>query len=346
MALAGLNTFIRVLIVLLAGAIFALDQYFLYLYRKYDQVVFHWRFYSHIIISGVIVLFVIISEFVYRASRHRRHDYYDNSKKRWCGGHFWSIFRFIWAILLAGGILAWAVPVWLDKQRVMFTLPVGRNTPEAQAYLTNDDNDDRWINPYNIFDCPPWKDGEPLTYICKFDEQALYASFGLAALLIIEGFLTISIETCAHGYRKSYNITPDPYVATSHVVPMETLNKSQHAPEPEEVPKQKGIFRSLKDHIRRDEDYDVENNYSSAHHVGKNHDANRSLPALPVQPEEEDVEIRSDSAMISSSILISSPGPNPFLGEDHMYQQQLAYAQAGESSQNPYPVDVKRADGL
>ncbi|KAK3845383.1 MAG: hypothetical protein J3R72DRAFT_436613 [Linnemannia gamsii] len=379
MAFAGFITFIRVLVALLAAAVFGVDQYFLYLYRNYDQVVFHWRFYSQVSISGIVFLFVIISEVVYRISRYNdRDEYYhqygnSGKSKRSCAHHFWSIFRFIWAMIFAAGILAWVVPAWMDNQRIMFTIPVGRNSPEADAYRIGRKGKD-WVNPVNIFDCPTWKDGEPLTYLCKLDEQVLYASAALACLLAIEGFFTIIIDS------RRRNVVPydqQPYIVPAtgpqtyttatagHVVPMETLNTTQHVPAPaaDESPKQKSIFRSLKEHIRRDEVYDVESNYGSsgynprttyvteAHHVG--YDANRSLPALPARPtttnEEEDEEVRSDSAMIPKSVpappIGGAPGPNPFLTDDQVRQQQLAYSQGSGSSQSPYAADIKSADG-
>ncbi|KAF9135692.1 hypothetical protein BGW39_001091 [Mortierella sp. 14UC] len=373
MALAGFNTFIRVLVALFAAAVFGVDQYFLYLYRNYDQVVFHWRFYSQVSISGFVFLFVIASECTYRISRYNaRDDYYNQygnsgeKSKRCCGGHFWSIFRFIWAMIFAAGILAWVVPAWMDKERIMFTIPVGRNSVEANAYRTGR-KDSEWVNPFNIFDCPIWKDDEPLTYLCKLDQQVMYASAILACLLIIEGFFTVIIDT-----RRRHIVRYDqqPYIipatgpsayttaTAGHFVPMENLNKTAHVAPTEDSPKQKSIFRSLKEHVRREDVHDVESNYGSsgynpqsiyvieARHVS--YDADRSLPPLPARPttattEEEDEEVRSDSAMIPKAV--PAPGPNPFLTEDQLRQQQLAFSQASGSSQSPYTADIKRADG-
>ncbi|KAG9065544.1 hypothetical protein KI688_001832 [Linnemannia hyalina] len=391
MTLAGFITFTRVLIGLIAVAVFGLDQYFLRIYRNNDQVVFHWRFYSQIGISGVLFLFVSISEVVYRISRYNnRSDYLDGGwggeapkVKRGCGKRFLIIFRFIWAMVFAAGITAWVVPVWLNNQRIMFSIPVGRNTPEADAYRTNHKNGD-WINPNNIFDCPAWKDGEPLTYLCKFDEQALYCSAGLAFFAFVEGVLTLIVESRRRRRRVDYHhqpytmspapgAGPNPYITANagHVVPMDTLNNTKAITEEEP----KSIFRSLKEHIRRDEIYDNENhnNYGSsgynpnstyvveAHHVGHEY-TDRSLPPLPARPtteeerhrrEEEEEEVRSDSAMIpkvAPVVPVDGPvptGTNPFLNEDQSQQQQLAYAQAaGRSSQSPYhAADIKRADG-
>ncbi|KAF9902989.1 hypothetical protein EC991_004323 [Linnemannia zychae] len=372
MALAGFITIIRILIALAAAAVFAVDQYFLYLYRNYDQVVFHWHFYSQVSISGAVFLLVIASETAYRISRYNaRDDYYNQygnsgGKPKSCTcGHFWSIFRFIWAMIFAAGILAWVVPVWMDKKRIMFTIPVSRNSVEANAYRTGRRGGD-WINPLNIFDCPEWKDGEPLTYLCKFDQQVMYVSAALAFLLVIEGFFTIIIDT-RHRHIVRYNqksyvaptTDPNAYTAInpSHAVPMEDLSKTAHVAPTEESPKQTSIFRTLKEHIHREEDHDVESNYgnsgynprsniSEARHVG--YDVDRSLPPLPAQPttgttEEEEEEIRSDSAIIPKPVPV--PGPNPFLTGDQILQQQLAFSQASGSSQSPYPADIKRADG-
>ncbi|KAF8947309.1 hypothetical protein BGZ47_009606 [Haplosporangium gracile] len=390
MALAGFITFMRILVGIVALAVFGICQYFLYLYRNHDQVVFHWRFYSEISISGVLFFFVIISETAYRIARYNnRSEYLDGEwggeapkVKRGCGGCFWTIFRFVWAMVFAGGILAWVIPAWMDKQRIMFTIPVGRNTPEADAYRTGHKKED-WINPRDIFDCPAWENDQPLTYLCKLDQQALYCSGILACIAFVEGLLTLIIESRRRrvNYRhQPYNMEPvsgagpNPYttVTAGHVVPMDNLNENK-AVTKEEEQQSKSIFRSLKEHIRRDEAYDVENKYGSsgynsnstyvveAYHVGHEY-ADRSLPPLPARPtteeerhrrEEEEEEVRSDSAMIPKSIPVvpvdgSIPtGPNPFLNEDQLQQQQLSYAQAtGSSSQSPYhAADVKRVDG-
>lgn len=388
MALAGFITFIRVLVGLLAVAVFGVDQYFLYLYRNHDQVVFHWRFYSQISISGALFFFVIISETAYRITRYNdRSDYLDGGwggeapkAKQGCGKRFWTIFRFILAMVLSAGILAWVVPAWMDKQRIMFTIPVGRNTPEADAYRTGRKSGN-WINPYNIFDCPAWKNDEPLTYLCKLDEQALYCSAILACIAFVEGLLTLVIDSRRRRrvdyHPQHYTMSPapsagpNPYttVTAGHVVPMDTLNKTKAVTEEEP----KSIFRSLKEH-RRDEVYDNEslNNYGSsgynpnstyvveARHVGHDY-TDRSLPPLPARPtteeerrrREDEEEVRSDSAMIPKSVpVVPVDGPvpigtNPFLNEDQLQQQQLVYSQAtGGSSQSPYhAADIKRADG-
>ncbi|KAG0068770.1 hypothetical protein BGZ89_004095 [Linnemannia elongata] len=390
MALAGFITFTRVLVGILALAVFGVDQYFLYLYRNYDQVVFHWRFYSEVSISGALFFFVIISEVAYRITRYNdRSDYLDggwggetSKAKQGRGKRLWTIFRFILSMLLTAGILVWVVPAWMDKQRIMFTIPVGRNTPEADAYRTGRKNGD-WINPFNILDCPAWKNNEPLTYLCKLDEQALYCSAVLACIAFIEGLLTLVIDSRRRRrvdyHHQPYTMSPapgtgpNPYttVAAGHVVPMDILNNTKTVTE--EQPK--SIFRSLKEHIRRDEVYENEshNNYGSssynpnstyvieARHVGHEY-TDRSLPPLPVRPtteeegrrrEEEEEEARSDSAMIPKSVLVVPvdgtvpTGTNPFLNEDQLQQQQLAYSQAASgSSEGPHhAADIKRADG-
>ncbi|KAG0286903.1 hypothetical protein BGZ96_009084 [Linnemannia gamsii] len=393
MALAGFNTFLRVIIGLIAGAIFGIDQYFLYLYRNNDTLVYHWRFYSQIAISGLFFLLVVISEIVYRISRYNdRSNYVDGGwggeplkTKRSCLSQFWTIFRFVCAMILVAGTGGWVIPAWWDKQRLMFNIPVGRNTPEAAAYRTGPKSHD-WVNPNNIFDCPSWRDGDLVTNLCKFDQQVLYTSAGVAAFAFFEAILTVIIQS----RRRRVNYINQPYVMDSyapgtgpnayntltagHVVPMDNLNTNK-AVTKEEEGEPKSIFRSLKEHIRRDEVYDVEsnNNYGSsgynpnstyaveARHVGHEY-TDRSLPPLPARPtneteeercrrEEEEEEVRSDSAMIPKSLpMIAGPvptGTNPFLNEDQLQQQQLAYAQAaGGSSQSPYhAADVKRADG-
>ncbi|KAG0289496.1 hypothetical protein BGZ97_006449 [Linnemannia gamsii] len=390
MGLAGIITVTRVFIALIAGAIFGVDQYFLYLYRNYDEIVFHWRFYSQVTIAGLFFLLVIISECVYRISRYNeRSDYLDGGwggeppkTKRSCAKRFWTFFRFLCALILVAGTGTWVVPAWLDKQRILFSIPVGRNTPEAAAYRTGSKDRD-WVNPFNIFDCPTWVDGQPLTYLCRLDQQILYCSAGVACIAFVEAFLTLIVES----RRRHVNYSHQPYVMSppapgtgpnayttitaGHVVPMENLNTNKAVTKKEEP---KSIFRSLKEHIRRDDAYDVEsnNNYGSsgynptstyaveAQHVGHGY-TDRSLPPLPVRPTneteeerrryEEEEEVRSDSAMIPKSHpVIADPvptGTNLFLNEDQLQQQQLAYAQAaGGSSQSPYhAADVKRADG-
>ncbi|KAF9156858.1 hypothetical protein BG015_000036 [Linnemannia schmuckeri] len=390
MALAGFITFIRILVGIAALAVFGVNQYFLYLYRNHNQVVFHWRFYSEISISGALFFVVIISETAYRIARYNdRSEYLDGGwggeapkAKRGCGRHFWTIFRFIWAMIFVGGILSWVVPAWMDKQRIMFTIPVGRDTPEADAYRTGRKKQN-WLNPRDIFDCPAWINDQPLTYLCKLDEQALYCSALLACLAFIEGLLTLIIESRrrrVNYHHQPYNMgpisgtDPNPYttLTAGHVVPMDKSKENKAVTKKEEQ-QPKSIFRSLKEHIRRDEDYDVENNYGSsgynpnstyvveARHVGHEY-TDRSLPPLPARPtteeerhrrEEEEEEVRSDSAMIPKSTPVVPvdglvpTGTNPFLNEDQLQQQQLAYAQAaGSSSQSPYhATDVKRADG-
>ncbi|KAG0212514.1 hypothetical protein BGX33_003502 [Mortierella sp. NVP41] len=378
MALSAFISVLRVLIILLSAAVFGINQYFLNLWRNNDHLVFHWRLYAQIAIAGIVFLVMLASEihFRFKNNRRRAHEDFQSQygkveelvpKKRSGCQHFWIIARFVWVWIFAAGILAYVVPNVIDRQRIFFEIPVSRDSPEAQAYKTGRKSPE-WRPPKDLFSCQSWVWDQPMTYLCKLDEQCMMVALAVSFLCVIEGLATLfndyltrdyvhfsHYKAAAPGYPTDFSSNAHTYTA-GHVIPLEPIKNE------EEEPKQKSIFRTLKQHIRRDEVYDQEqqgynphSTYSAeARHVSSPYafTSDRSLPPLPARPDEDEEEVRSDSAMLQKpAVPVPVPtghGPNPFLNEDQQRQQQLAYAQAGGSSQTPfhYPADVKRSDGF
>lgn len=188
---------LQFLILVISLAVMGMDLYFVNTYINNPNVVFIWRFYVQMGLTGCITVFFLISVIIL-AVRHRRRRYEPTSPSpspsyvNSTGDRFSlcqlivSVVRTLISLSLAVGMLYVTVKALINENRSVLVLPSSRESLEYQSLH----EDFRRYDPMNLRHCPAYHADGAFSLLCPLDKLIMAFATMAAVLAIVEAPLT------------------------------------------------------------------------------------------------------------------------------------------------------------
>ncbi|KAG0217716.1 hypothetical protein BGX31_000160 [Mortierella sp. GBA43] len=184
MALYGIVVALQCIVIIATLVVFAMDLYFINTYSENKNVVLLARFFPQTGISGFWFFFFLISLIVL-AVQHRRRLRTSGSpypESVGVGAIIWSLFRAVFIVGTAAGMLYITVKALANENRSILVLPASRDS--AQYKSLNDDFSR--YDPLNLRHCPSENDSDSLSKLCPMDKAINNISILAAILVVVE----------------------------------------------------------------------------------------------------------------------------------------------------------------
>ncbi|KAF9177272.1 hypothetical protein BGZ51_008759 [Haplosporangium sp. Z 767] len=186
---------LRAILISITLVTFCIDVYFIKTYMDSDTVGFRWTFPTQAGLTGISLLFFIISAiaFHYRLRRiYRDPEFYAHQSVNF-GGLILAVIRGFFAFALAIGMLYVTSTVLKAHSRSFFELPFSRNSPQGVA-MKEDFTD---LDPRNLFQCPESSVSDTKALLCNLDRSAMIMATAIAVLAIFEAIAVLYFDTSA-----------------------------------------------------------------------------------------------------------------------------------------------------
>ncbi|KAF9343878.1 hypothetical protein BGX34_006257 [Mortierella sp. NVP85] len=365
MSLATVNTVLRWLIAFACLAAFAFDMFFVYVHKRYKDVIFGWQFYAQTPLVGILFWIIVLSPNSRRqrkreqqlqqqlqqqaqkdeVSQHASYlptttpltstSVHYIKKRRTTGDKVWSVIRFLLVWCISAAILDITAKTIQKQLRFVYRIPILRNSPQAEAI-----NYEFGIyDPRNLYECPTPNGDDLPSFLCNFNQQVINLATLAAGMAAIEAILTLILQCRPKTIVATTIVQPagqqlpmaevDPILQAelghAHIVAIPSPVPSVPAPPP--VPQVPLLFGA----------------YHPTPEASPSMSGNRPLPPVPPHFASGD-----DDGTGTSSGYIHPAVAKPAYDAQAEKQGASMIRDEKESAAGPshaYPADIKRADG-